>query len=74
MENMTQENTQIDEEITTINGQCKEYQNQMEVRLILITKNRIFKKISSIFSNFIFNLINSNKKRKMQNHQGIENI
>jgi hypothetical protein len=29
---MTQENTQIDDEVTTLTDQCKEYQNQMEVR------------------------------------------
>ncbi len=31
MENMKQESTQIDEQMTTITDQCKEYQNQMEV-------------------------------------------
>jgi uncharacterized coiled-coil DUF342 family protein len=38
IENMTQENTQIDEEITTTTDQCKEYHNQIEVELILIIK------------------------------------
>jgi hypothetical protein len=34
-ENVKQENTHIDEQITNINHQCKQYQNQMEVCLFI---------------------------------------
>ena len=30
-DNVKQENARIDEQLTTINQQCKQYQNQMEV-------------------------------------------
>jgi hypothetical protein len=49
---MTQENTQIDEEITTTTDQCKEYQNQMEVC-------RIFIKINKLFKNYLLYLATS---------------
>jgi conjugal transfer/entry exclusion protein len=37
-ENVKQENTRIDEQITNINHQCKQYQNQMEVCLFILRR------------------------------------
>jgi inner membrane protein involved in colicin E2 resistance len=71
IENMTQEHTQINVEITTTTDQYTEYQNQMKVCIIFITMNNSFFKMFSIFSNFVFKSINSNKKRGIKNRQGI---
>jgi hypothetical protein len=45
-ENVKQENTRIDEQITTINHQCKQYQNQMEVWVLFLL---LSKSCTSIF-------------------------
>lgn len=41
IETMKEENTQVDEQITTLSEQCKEYQNQMEVCFFFVIENQI---------------------------------
>lgn len=54
-ENVKQESARADEQMTSINQQCKQYQNQMEVWIVsLLEKNQIW----FSFSNFVDNLLN----------------
>ncbi len=64
-ENVKKENSQIDEQITNINHQCKQYQNQMEVCFFDISK--MLKLIFGFSRVFVVNLINLNKMLKIKN-------
>ena len=63
-ENVKQESARVDEQTTSINQQCKQYQNQMEVWIVSLPEKS---QLWFSFSNFVDNLLNWNKKQRTKN-------
>ena len=49
-DNVKQESARLDEQLTTINQQCKQYQNQMEVCFSIVNSSKI------LITNLLFSI------------------
>lgn len=73
LDNMKQENVRLDEQMATMNHQCKQYQNQMEVSFHSDNKTYSPYLFCMNISNFVFNWVNLNKLLEILNHQQSNN-